>query len=158
MKKILIALDFNQSAQKVAEKGGSLAKAMNAQITLFHVLTDPQDYRQAEHVTIMGFAGHQDTIEVILEETLDPEKMSLQFLNKSKLYLGDNSIQTLLEKGNCAEAILKAANKINADIIVMGSHSHKRFENTVMGSVAEKVILNTTIPVLIIPTNKQSKS
>ncbi len=79
----------------------------------------------------------------------------MQFLDKSKIYLGDNRIQTLLEEGNCAEAILRAANKISADVIVMGSHSRRWFENTAMGSVSEKVLQNTTFPVLIIPTKKQ---
>ena len=72
--------------------------------------------------------------------------------------MGDKHIQTLLEEGDCAKAILKAANEISAEVIVMGSHSRKWFENTTMGSVTEKVLRNTTIPILIIPTKKQSKS
>ena len=158
MKKILISLDFSQSAQIVAEKGFMFAKTMKAEVTLLHVLTDPQDYLLTDHVTIMGFAGHFDASERLTKETIDSKKLSLQFLNKSKLYLGDNRIQTLLDEGDCAEAILKSAYKISADVIVMGSHSRKWFENTTMGSVTEKVLQNTTVPVLIIPTKKQSKS
>ncbi|QGY46112.1 universal stress protein [Maribellus comscasis] len=158
MKKILITLDYDPSAQKVAETGFSFAKTMKAEITLLHVLADPQDYKVAEHITVMGFAGHLDTSEVMQEDTFNSKKLSMQFLDKSKLYLGDNRIQTLLEEGDCAEAILKAAYKINADVIVMGSHSRKWFENTTMGSITKKVLQNTTIPVLIIPTKKQSKS
>ena len=158
MEKVLIALDYDPSAQKVAETGFSFSKAMKAEIVLLHVMADPQDYTLTEHVTIMGFSGQQDTSEVISEKTLDPKKLSMQFLDKSKLYLGDNRIQTLLEEGDCAEAILNAAIKISADVIVMGSHSRKWFENTIMGTVTEKVLQNTTIPVLIIPTKKQSKS
>ena len=158
MKKVLIALDFDQSAQSVAEKGFSWAKTMKAQITLLHVLADPQDYLLTNHVIIMGFAGHLDTSEKLTKETIDPKKLSQQFLDKSKLYLGDNRIHTLLEKGDCAEAILKAANKISADAIVMGSHSRKWFENSAMGSVTEKVLQSATIPVLIIPTKGQRNS
>ena len=155
MKKILIALDYDPSAQKIAETGFSFAKTMKAEITLLHVLADPQDYTSNEHVIVMGFAGDTDTSEELSEKTLEPKKISLQFLDKSKLYLGDNRIQTLLEEGDCAEAILKAANKISADVIVMGSHSRKWFKNTTLGSVTEKVLRNTTFPVLIIPTKKQ---
>jgi nucleotide-binding universal stress UspA family protein len=36
----------------------------------------------------------------------------------------------------------------------MGAHSQSSFENTVLGSVAEKVLLKTSIPILIIPTQK----
>ena len=158
MKKVLIALDYDPSAQKVAETGFSFSRTMKAEITLLHVMADPQDYTLTEHVTVMGFSDHLDTSEVTSEKTFDPKKLSMQFLDKSKLYLGDNRIQTLLEEGDCAEAILKAANKISANVIVMGSHSRKWFKNTTMGSVTEKVLQNTTIPVLIIPTKKQSKS
>jgi len=158
MKKVLIALDYDPSAQKVAETGFSFSRTMKAEIALLHVMADPQDYTLNDHVTIMGFSGHLDTGEELPEKTLDPKKLSRQFLDKSKLYLGDNRIQTLIEEGDCAEAILKAANEISANVIVMGSHSRKWFKNTTMGSVTEKVLQNTTIPVLIIPTKKQSKS
>ena len=155
MKKVLIALDYNQSAQRVAEKGFSLAKTMKAETTLLHVLSDPPDYILTEHVTVMGFAGHLDTSEELTQETIDSKILARQFLDKSKIYLGDNRIKTLLGEGNCAEAILQAANKMSADVIVLGSHSRKWFENTAMGSVSEKVLQNTTFPVLIIPTKKQ---
>jgi nucleotide-binding universal stress UspA family protein len=158
MKRILIALDYDPSAQKVAETGFSFAKTMKAEITLLHVLSDSKDYTLNKHVTVMGFAGDKDTGKELSEKNLEPKKLSMQFLDKSKLYLGDNRIQTLLVEGDCGEAILKAAYKISADAIVMGSHSRKWFENTTMGSVTEKVLQNTTIPVLIIPTKKQSKS
>ena len=154
---VLIALDFEQSAQKVAEKGFLLAKTMKASITLLHVIKNQKVYLSTEHVTVIGFAGRLDNSKGSSKESFDPKKISQQFLDKSKQYLGDNHIQTLLEEGDCTEAILKAANKIRADVIVMGSHSRKWFENTTMGSITEKVLQNTTIPVLIIPTNKVVK-
>ncbi len=156
MKKVLIALDFDPSAQKIAETGFSFAQRMKAEVTLLHVLANPQYYKLTEHVTIMGFAGRLNTSEELSGKVLDPKKLSQQFLDKSKLYLGDNHIQTLIGDGDCSEAILKAASKIGAEVIVMGSHSRKWFENTTMGRVTEKVLQNTTIPVLIIPTKKQS--
>jgi len=95
-----------------------------------------------------------DTSAVPLEQVDVPEKLSKQFLDKSKLHLGDNDIQTIVKKGDFAESILKVAKDMKIDVIVMGSHSRKWFENTVMGSVTERVLLYTNIPVLIIPTKK----
>jgi len=158
MKRILIALDYDPSAQKIAETGFSFAKTMKAEITLLHVLANPQDYKLAERVTVMGFAGRLDTSDELSEKSLEPKKLSQQFLDKTKLYLGDYHIHTWLGEGDCADAILKAAYKIKVDVIVMGSHSRKWFGNTIMGSVTEKVLQNTTIPVMIIPTKRQSKS
>ena len=53
MEKVLIALDYDPSAQKVAETGFSFSKAMKAEIVLLHVMADPQDYTLTEHGTIM---------------------------------------------------------------------------------------------------------
>ena len=57
MKKVLIALDFNPTAQKVAEIGFSMAKSMNAEVILLHVITDPVFYSTAGYSPIMGFTG-----------------------------------------------------------------------------------------------------
>ena len=55
MKKVLIALDFDPSSVKVAEKGHSLAKAMGAKIVLIHVLYEPVYYSSLEYSPIVGF-------------------------------------------------------------------------------------------------------
>ena len=150
----MIALDYDPSAQKVAEIGFSFAKTMGAAVTLLHVVADPTYYSIIGHVAIMGFAGHLDKSKEPLEKIDNPKELSQQFLDKSKLHLGDNNIQTLVIEGDSAKSILKTAKDQKADIIIMGSHSRKWFENTAIGSVTERVLLNSTIPVLIIPTNK----
>jgi len=55
-----------------------------------------------------------------------------------------------------AATILFSAKELHADMIVMGSHSRNWLENIVMGSVTEKVLHGTVLPLLIIPT-KRSK-
>jgi nucleotide-binding universal stress UspA family protein len=45
---------------------------------------------------------------------------------------------------------------MKADVIVIGSHSRKWLENIVMGSVTEKVLHHTSIPLLIVPTRKNN--
>lgn len=152
MKKVLIALDYDPSAQKVAETGFSMAKAMNAEISLLHVIADPVYYSSLEYSPIMGFDGFMGTGQLQLNNVEELEKASLQFLDKSRLHLGDKTIKTMVMKGDFAEAILLAAKELHADIIVMGSHSRKWLENIVMGSVTEKVLHNTTLPLFIVPT------
>ena len=156
MKKVLIALDYDPSAQKVAEAGYSLAKTMGAEVTLLHVILDPVNYSSPGHITIMGFAGYADQVTLQTDTGDALKKASLQFLDKSREHLGDKTIKTLIGEGDCAESILKTAKSIKADIIVIGSHSKKWHENIVMGSVSEKVLHNSTIPLLIIPTKKRN--
>ena len=156
MKKVLIALDYNPTAQKVAEIGYSIAKAMKAEVILLHVILDPVYYSSEEYSPIMGmsFTGYKNMDLLQLENVEGLKKASQLFLDKSKHHLGDKTIETLVREGNCAETILKAADELHIDIIVMGSHSRRWLENILMGSVAEKVLHHSTIPLFIIPTKK----
>jgi nucleotide-binding universal stress UspA family protein len=154
MKKVLIALDYNPTAQKVAEVGFSMAQAMHAEVTLLHVISDLMYYSSTEYSPIMGFGGYMNMDSLQLDSIDGLKKATQHFLDKSKLHLGDKTIQTLIKEGDFAESILNAAKELHADIIVMGSHSRKWLENIVMGSVTEKVLHHTSIPLFIIPTKK----
>lgn len=154
MKKVLIALDYNPTAQKVAEEGFSLAKSMNAEVTLLHVITDLVFYATSGFSPIMGFNGYVDVSPELLDGVDGLKNASLQFLDKSKQHLGDKTIQTLVKEGDFAETILETAKELHADIIVLGSHSQKWLENILMGSVTEKVLNHSKIPLFIIPTRK----
>jgi nucleotide-binding universal stress UspA family protein len=156
MKKVLIALDYDPSAQKVAEVGFSIAKDMNAEVFLVHIISDPVYYSSTGYSPIMGFNGFMETAQLQLNNVDSLKKASLHFLDKSKDHLGDKSIQTIVEEGDVAESILKSAKDMHADIIVMGSHSRKWLEKIVMGSVTEKVLSLTSIPLFIIPTRKRN--
>ena len=58
--------------------------------------------------------------------------------------------QSSYTKGDAALEIQKYAKKNKIDMIVMGSHGHGALKNLVMGSVANKVLACTNIPVLIV--------
>jgi len=154
MKKVLITLDYDPTAKKVAESGYLFAKEMGAETSLLHVVSDPLHYNTYKHVRVMGFAGYRDSVPLILDGVEELKKESRKFLDKTKLHLGDKTIITIVADGDPAESILLTAKKIKADVIVIGSHSHKWLENIVMGSVTEKVLRHTTIPLFIIPTKK----
>lgn len=156
MKKVLIALDYNPTSQKIAETGYSMAKAMSADVILLHVIAEPTYYSTLEYSPIVGFTGFMDLGPEQLDSVDALKNTSQNFLNKLKHHLGDTAIQTFVKEGDLAESILKTAKEVHANIIVMGSHSRKWLENIVMGSVTEKVLNNTSIPLFIIPTKKQN--
>jgi nucleotide-binding universal stress UspA family protein len=155
VKKVLIALDYNPTAQKVAEAGFSFAKAMNAEVVLLHVISDLVYYSSMEYSPIMGFRGFMDAGPGQIQSTEGLKNAALQFLDKSKQHLGEKSIRTLVKEGDLAVTILSTAKELHSDVIVIGSHSRKWLENIVMGSVAEKVLRSTSVPLIIIPTKKQ---
>ncbi|RPH31868.1 MAG: universal stress protein [Bacteroidales bacterium] len=144
IKKVLIALDYDPTAQKIAESGFLLAKSMGAKVILLHVVVDLVYYS----VSYLNMGPLQ------LDSVADLNHASLLFLEKTKKHLGDETIQIIVMEGGFADSILIVAKNLHADIIVMGSHSQKWFENILMGSVTEKVLHHTTIPLFIIPTKK----
>lgn len=154
MKTLLIALDYNPTAQKVAETGYFLAKSLKAKVILLHVFTDPTFYATSGFSPIMGYNGFVDVSPTVLENTEGLKDASLQYLNKTRQHLGDDTIRTLVNEGDIADTILRTAKEQHADVIVMGSHSQRWLENIVMGSVTEEVMNQSAVPLFIIPTRK----
>jgi len=157
MKTILIALDYDSTAQKVAAQGFSLAKSMDAHVILLHVISDPVYYSSTEYSPIMGLDTMMDLDPVQLENVDGLKKVAHNFLEKFKTHFGDKATQTVVKEGDYADCILKTANDKHADIIVMGSHSHRWLEEIVMGSITENVLHHTTLPLFIIPTKKSKE-
>ncbi len=150
MKKILIALDYNPSAQKVAETGHRLAKSMNAKVVLLHVVSDFTYYSSLNYSPIMGFDSFSNAVET--EGGGELKRVALNYLERSKEHLNDETIQTTVRSGVFAKTILDTAKELKVDIIVMGTHSRRGLEKILLGSVAEQVLHSSVIPLFIIPT------
>ncbi|MBK6967225.1 MAG: universal stress protein [Bacteroidales bacterium] len=154
IEKVLIALDYDPSANKVAESGFSMAKAMNAEVVLLHIIADPVFYSSAEFSPITGFGDYMGLVPMQFDNIDEVKNAANQFLEKIRKHLGDESITTRIEDGEMAVTIVNTAKSLHADVIVMGSHSRKWLENIVMGSVTSEVLQHTTLPVFIIPVRK----
>ena len=144
IKKVLIALDYDPSARKVAEVGYQLAESIGAEVILMHVVENLVAYS----LSYLNMGPLQSNVMVELKDT------SQQFLDKTKLFLGNETIQTEIKEGDFADCIIESAKELNIDIIVMGSVSKRWLENTVLGTVSERVMKTTLIPLFIVPTKK----
>jgi len=152
MKKVLIALDYDPPAQKIAEAGYTLAKDMHAAVILLHVVSEAAYYSSLNYSPIMGYEGFSN-LEMISMENVDGLRKAAQdYLDKSKQYLNDETIQTVVKEGDFAKGILDVAAEMNADVIVMGSHGRRGLDKMLLGSVAEQVLHKSAIPLFIIPT------
>lgn len=154
MKKILIALDYDPSAQKVAEIGHELAVSMKAKTILLHVVSDATYYSSLNYSPIMGFDNFNYAIQTNSVEEL--RNAAKSYLEKSIEHLSDPSVQPVVRNGVAADTILSTAKELKADIIVMGTHSRRGLEKILVGSVAENVLRHSAIPVFIIPTKEVS--
>jgi nucleotide-binding universal stress UspA family protein len=145
IKRVLITMDYDETSQKVAEQGFSMAKAMNAETILLHVIFEQPVY----------YSSYAYVHELRVDFMGDLKESTQKFLDKVKKHLGGELIQTISKEGEVAETILNTAKEMDADIIVMGSHSRKWLENIIMGSTVADVLKATTIPLFIVPTKKQ---
>ena len=157
MKKILIALDYDPTAQEIAETGYAFAKSMNAQVILLHVTSDYVYYSSLDYSPILGYDSFSN-LGMLQTNTIEElHKAAQNYLDTTKQHLGDQTIQTIVKDGDFGEVILSTANELNVDIIVMGTHGRRGLDKILMGSVAEKVLSHTNLPLFIIPTKKEEE-
>lgn len=104
----------------------------------------------------MGFNGYMDMSPVQLESIDALKNASLNYLDSTRQHLGDSDIRTMVKEGEFADTILGTAKEVHAEIIVMGTHSRRWLEEVLIGSVTEKVLHHTSIPLFIVPTKKGS--
>jgi len=153
MKKVMIALKNDASSKKVAETGFSIAKTMNADVVLVNVISNlVHQYTQKEFQPIAGSSNETDTYNAKVATAEKQKIATKKFLDKTKLQLGDEAIQTIVMEGDHSTSLLNYASDNNVDLLVMGSRSYNSLDATVLGSVTEEVVHNTAIPVVLIPS------
>lgn len=153
MKKVLIAIDYNPNSEKVAEEGYQLAKKLDAEVRLVHVLADVS-YYGVNYPTFMGYEGYNE-MQVDLNVISELRKVAEDYLKTAAEHLNDPRLTTQLAEGPTSTAILNSAEEWNADMIVMGTHSHSVLEKVLMGTTASKVLEKTDIPIFFIPVKEE---
>lgn len=151
MKRVLIALDYNPNSERVVHKGYELAKLMQAEVCLFHVLAEVRYYGM-QYEPFMGYEGYAFPVDYSIQEEF--VNVAKDYLEQTKKHLKDENIQTHLAEGDTAKKILEYSEEWKADLIVMGTHSHGTLEKLFLGTVASSVLEKTKIPVYMVPTGQ----
>jgi nucleotide-binding universal stress UspA family protein len=133
-KKIVCPTDFSDGSFRALAEASELASHFGAEVCLMHVLPylpqstepgipEPQTARHAE---------------------IEDELRKLAVPHKSK------GIRTYLYEadGDPAEEIVRAAEEVGADLIVIATHGNTGWRHLAFGSVTEKVVRLATCPVL----------
>jgi nucleotide-binding universal stress UspA family protein len=149
MKKVLIALDYSPSAEKVAASGYAIAQLMKAEVTIVHVIAEPA-YYNIEKIPFMGYYHGYDTSSAALIKDIKKEVEG--FLAASVEHLGDSTIKTRVLEGEPANSILKFSEDCHADLIVMGSHRQHGHNRLLVTYVTSHVLTHSRIPLITVPT------
>lgn len=136
---ILVPVDFEGPSQDALEVATDLALTFGAMLTIVHAWDLPL-YSYAE------MASFPPDVATVIEgaATKSLAKMAALVIKRVP------KAESVLAKGPAALAILEAAARQNADLIVMGTHGRHGVSRILLGSVAEKVVRSSPVPVLTI--------
>jgi nucleotide-binding universal stress UspA family protein len=138
--RILVALDGSPDAEAALRHAATLARDQNARLTLLTVAPPPAS------APATGASQPPDLLD--LQGTI---------LRDALAWLPDDiGVTTRLERGDAAEAILRVAREGEHDLIVMGSHGRNRIHRALLGSVSERVLRASPVPVLLMRAAREA--
>ena len=147
MNNILAAIDFSEITPDVVDKAAEIAKCFASKLWLLHVAAPEPDF--------VGYETGPQTKRDWRAKTLRAEH---RYIQDKALELEQEGIKVtpLLLQGATVETIVQEASKLNAEMIVIGSHGRGALYKALVGSVSEGVIRQASCPVLIVPARIKS--
>jgi nucleotide-binding universal stress UspA family protein len=167
MKAILVPVDFSPAMECVLALARQVAQAFGAELHLVHV-------REIAALPVfpaatvgypgigmpeMGMvSGAPMALGGLVANDLPNEKRKSRLTLLQEDLAGSGlKVATHEPEGTVVSEILKVAEEISADLIVMGSHGHGSVYNLLVGSVTEGVLKAGQRPVLLMPAPVRSK-
>lgn len=145
-KKILIATDGSDLAARALEHGASLAKIVGAEVVVVTVI---------EPAALMGggYASAAGTVFDPIPELVEAQKEATgKLLAKAVAAVAAHGVSAssqYVDNSFPAEGIISTAERVGADLIIMGSHGRRGLGRLLLGSQTNEVLAHTKIPVLV---------
>ena len=140
MKKILVPTDFSKESEYALKVAAKLAKTYGSEIHLVHLLDLP-----IQEVDPLSSPSELPAAMFFMElankklESL----MTRDYLNGLKLHV-------TIKPGNPLNGIMSVCKKNKISIVIMGSHGSTGIREVFIGSIAEKVVRHSEIPVMVV--------
>ena len=140
IKKILVPTDLSEFSLAAIDYARSLASVYDAQVYLIHAV---------DVVPVVSFPTIDFTLETSLQDEAEKGKEILE--NFASRFLGDvDHVTAVVRRGIAYEEIMRFVDEEGIDLIVMTTHGRTGLPHIIMGSMAEKVVRHSPIPVLTI--------
>lgn len=136
--KMMIATDGSRHVRKAIDAGIQLAKLAGAKLYAVYVIV-PSGYTPRDF-------GWEESLREFLESEA---KKAVTFVEDAGRAAGVEVEPVILE-GHPADKVLEFAEQEGMDLIVMGTLGRTGLDRFLLGSVAEKVIRHSKIPVMVV--------
>lgn len=149
--KILVSIDGSKESLEAADYGISLAKLFNVVVSIIHVL--PQEIRYGyDSVDAIQPDIPSTPVKGIVE--LSKQDMQAKWFNKiiEKAKEMNVNLQTdiIVATRSVATEIIDYANKLDADLIIVGTRGRSGLKRMLLGSIASEILKYADCPVLIV--------
>ena len=141
-KHILVPIDGSPTSELAVDKAIGLAKAFDSAVTTIYVV-DPYPFTGVGADFAYGQGQYLNAAKAHATD-------SLAHARKTMEQAGVKVTTATVEAHSPWRGILEAAESGSADLIVMGSHGRNGIEKLVLGSVAQRVVSHTKLPVLLV--------
>ncbi len=138
IRNILVPSDFSEASDVAIRYADEMARTLDAKLTLMHANLPPM-YARPDG----GFVPVPPTPDEIT-------RYGQQHLEEQAARLGVSGFETLSVDGPPADTIAQVACERGFDLVVMGTHGRTGFKRLVLGSVAERVVRLSPVPVLTV--------
>ncbi len=141
-KKILVPTDGSDMAQKAAMTAAELAKNQGAQVVGIYVI-DPFPFIGIGDASAVGLQSYLTEVKQMASQALDA-------LSKICKKAGVPFAGETIESNAVYEGVVETARTEGCDLIVMASHGRQGIRALILGSVTQKVLTHTEVPVLVV--------
>jgi nucleotide-binding universal stress UspA family protein len=143
---VLVPVDFSVYSEAAVLFAARLAKCLDLPLMLLHVVHDPGElpgyyYQSLKQKQVQRI---EDRAQVMLDEFLQ------RLIDAHEELTGGRRLQASLVKGIPVTRILEVAAKENAGHIVLGSKGATGLKHLMLGSVAERVVRLSKVPVTVV--------
>lgn len=140
--KILVAVDLSEASSRVVEAARRVATQSGAEVYLLHVAEPNPDF--------VGFDTGPDVVRSQVAEEYRREHRDVQKLAEGLRQAGITAT-ALLVQGPTVTTTLEQAEKLDAALIVVGSHGHGAIYDVLVGSYSAGILRKARVPVLVVP-------
>ena len=144
---VLLAMDGSPDSWNAVVLLKTLNLPKSSRLTILHVVETP-----AALTTLAWVSGHMDATKFAEDCRRTGQEAGAQLLEKTRgdLMRDELEVGTKLTEGHAADEILKAAQAVRADLVVVGSRGLTGLRRFLLGSVAHKVARHASCSVLVV--------
>lgn len=147
---ILCPVDFSPCSEAAARLAASLSRDLGADVHLLHVLALPL---APMPVAELGLST-SEVVPPTFARDLDRDARAALRQLASDLCLEPHVHVTI---GSAAREIVRVSDSIGAGMIVIGTHGRTGLAHWLLGSVAERVVRTSRVPVLVVPERRETE-